>query len=428
MTAAISVSGLGKEYRLGETVTSSLRELLAAPTQWLRRRPPPESFWALEDISFEIRPGEVVGVIGRNGAGKSTLLKLMSRITSPTTGSIRLRGRLTSLLEVGTGFHPELTGRENVFLNGAIMGMRKREIARKFDEIVAFADVERFLDTPVKRYSSGMYVRLAFAVAAHLEPDILIIDEVLAVGDAQFQKKCLGKIENVAGSGRTVMFVSHNMATMAALCTRALYLSDGRLRFDGPVRGAIDMHLNALDQLGGGSLAEREDRSGDGRLRFTSFWLENGRGQTLPTALLGDTVVICLAFQAHVDLEHVYVAFDIRDQLGEAVSNCNTADVGSDFAEVKAGAGVFRCQLPRFPIRAGRYHGNVYCSTRGQVNDFLQAGIVIEVEDGDFYGTGSLRNPCRVMLDQQWSVHGKTDSQSSAARDAESAIMTGAIS
>ncbi len=405
---AISVNGLGKEYRLGETVTSSLRELLSAPATWLRRRPEPESFWALREIDFEIRPGEVVGVIGRNGAGKSTLLKLMSRITSPTTGSIRLRGRLTSLLEVGTGFHPELTGRENVFLNGAIMGMRRREIARKFDEIVAFADVERFLDTPVKRYSSGMYVRLAFAVAAHLEPDILIIDEVLAVGDAQFQKKCLGKIENVAGSGRTVMFVSHNMATMAALCTRALYLADGRLRFDGPVRGAIDMHLNTLDQLGGASLADRTDRTGDGRLRFTGYWLESAGGETLPTALLGDTVVLCLGYEAQVDLETVYVAFDIRDQLGEAVSNCNTADVGADFEEVRAGPGVFRCRLPRFPIRAGRYHGNVYCSARGQVCDFLQAGIVIDVEDGDFYGTGSLRNQCRVMLQQHWSLDRRT--------------------
>ncbi len=404
MTAAISVSGLGKEYRLGATVSGSLRELLAAPAQWFRKKPEPESFWALKDVSFDINPGEVVGVIGRNGAGKSTLLKLMSRITSPSVGSIALRGRLTSLLEVGTGFHPELTGRENIFLNGAIMGMGKREIARKFDEIVAFAEVERFLDTPVKRYSSGMYVRLAFAVAAHLEPDILIIDEVLAVGDAQFQKKCLGKIENVAGSGRTVMFVSHNMATMAALCTRALFLANGELKLDGPVRSAIDAHLQQLEQIGTAPLAERTDRTGDGRLRFTGYWLENADGEVVPTALLGDEVRVCLAYEARADLEQVFVAFDIRDQLGEAVSNLNTADVGSDFARIKAGRGVFRCALSKFPIRAGRYHGNIYASARGHVCDFLQAGIVIDVEDGDFYGTGSLRNPCRVMLQQRWSA------------------------
>jgi len=403
MKPAISVSGLGKEYQLGATVTGSLRDVLSAPANWLRKRPKAESFWALKDINFEVQPGEVVGVIGRNGAGKSTLLKIMSRITSPSTGSIELRGRLTSLLEVGTGFHPELTGRENVYLNGAIMGMRKREIARKFDEIVAFAEVDRFLDTPVKRYSSGMYVRLAFAVAAHLEPDILIIDEVLAVGDAQFQKKCLGKIENVAGSGRAVMFVSHNMATMSALCTRALHLAHGKLMVDGSVRNAVDAHLQDLEQLGSAPLVDRSDRSGDGRLRFTGYWLENDTGDVVPNALLGDEVSVCLSYTASSSLEQVYVAFDIRDSLGEAVTNLNTADVGSDFIRVPAGEGVFRCKLTHFPIRAGRYHGNIYCSSRGHICDFLQAGLFIDVEDGDFYGTGSLRNPCRVMLDQQWS-------------------------
>lgn len=403
MTTAISVRGLGKQYRLGETLSGRLRDVLSEPRTWFKRKPVRESFWALQDLDFDIKPGEVVGVIGRNGAGKSTLLKIMSRITAPTTGSIALRGRLTSLLEVGTGFHPELTGRENIYLNGAIMGMRKHEIARKFDEIVAFAEVERFLDTPVKRYSSGMYVRLAFAVAAHLEPDILVIDEVLAVGDAQFQKKCLGKIENVAGSGRTVLFVSHNMATMAALCSRALYLAHGRLQLDGPVRAGIDAHLQQLEQIVATPLADRADRSGDGRIRFTGVWLEGPGGGIAPSALLGDTVTVCLAYEAIADLEEVYVAFDIRDHFGEALSNLNTADVGADFARVARGGGVFRCTLPRFPIRAGRYHGNIYCSARGQVCDFLQAGFVFDVEDGDFYGSGSLKNPCRVMLEQRWS-------------------------
>jgi lipopolysaccharide transport system ATP-binding protein len=202
-----------------------------------------EEFWALQEVSFEIQQGEVVGIIGRNGAGKSTLLKILSRITEPTRGRICLRGRVASLLEVGTGFHQELTGRENIFLNGAILGMSRAEIQRKFDEIVAFSEVEKFLDTPVKRYSSGMYVRLAFAVAAHLEPEILIVDEVLAVGDAQFQKKCLGKMEQVARGGRTVLFVSHNMAAVQALCTRAIYLREGRLKEIGPVTPVTQRYL-----------------------------------------------------------------------------------------------------------------------------------------------------------------------------------------
>lgn len=237
----IAVEELGKKYTLshlgGGPSYKTLRETVAAGARALfdrresnnpdgnsRRR---EEFWALKDLSFEIRQGEVVGVIGRNGAGKSTLLKLLSRITEPTAGRIRLRGRVACLLEVGTGFHPELTGRENIFLNGAILGMQKHEIHRKFDEIVAFAEIEQFLDTPVKRYSSGMYVRLAFAVAAHLEPEILIIDEVLAVGDAAFQKKCLGKMSDVARAGRTILFVSHNMAAMRALTQRSIYLKGG---------------------------------------------------------------------------------------------------------------------------------------------------------------------------------------------------------
>lgn len=248
---AIEVSGLGKRYVIEhESRHDTLRDTLhhAARKIWRRARWGTgferEDFWALRDVSFSVQPGEVVGVIGRNGAGKSTLLKILSRITEPTTGRITLRGRVASLLEVGTGFHPDLTGRENIYLNGAILGMHRAEIRRKFDEIVAFAEVERFLDTPVKRYSSGMYVRLAFSVAAHLEPEILIVDEVLAVGDAQFQKKCLGKMQDVArGEGRTVLFVSHNLATIQALCSRGLYLDRGSLAHDGPARDAVARYL-----------------------------------------------------------------------------------------------------------------------------------------------------------------------------------------
>ncbi len=247
---AITAEGLGKLYRLGSrqryrTLRDSLADTLTAPFRRSRKdsNGNAESFWALKDVSFEVKRGEVVGIIGRNGAGKSTLLKILSRITMPTEGEARIHGRIASLLEVGTGFHPELTGRENIYLNGAILGMKKAEIQRKFDEIVAFAEIDRFIDTPVKHYSSGMYVRLAFAVAAHLEPEILVVDEVLAVGDAQFQKKCLGKMSSVAQQGRTVIFVSHNMAALSQLTQRCILLTAGRRDFEGSTHAAIERYL-----------------------------------------------------------------------------------------------------------------------------------------------------------------------------------------
>ncbi len=255
--AIITTDRLGKRYILGEHLAKSppmlrdvvarrLREMRGLLTGARREKPRGEEFWALKDVSFDVKPGEVVGLIGRNGAGKSTLLKVLSRIVEPTTGMARLRGRVASLLEVGTGFHQELTGRENIYMNGTILGMRKAEIDRKFDAIVAFSEIEEFLDTPVKRYSSGMYVRLAFAVAAHLEPEILIVDEVLAVGDAAFQKKCLGKMQDVAsGDGRTILFVSHNMGAMAQLCDRGILLEHGQITADGSVREAIEKYLQA---------------------------------------------------------------------------------------------------------------------------------------------------------------------------------------
>jgi lipopolysaccharide transport system ATP-binding protein len=248
MTAIVDVEGVSKNYRLGATGGyASLRDVFGQLLRSPLRRRRDESFWALNDVSFSITRGEAVGIIGRNGAGKSTLLKILSRITAPTKGEVRLRGRIAALLEVGTGFHPELTGRENIFLNGAIMGMSAPEIRRKFDEIVAFAEVDKFLDTPVKRYSSGMYVRLAFAVAAHLQPEILVVDEVLAVGDAAFQKKCLGKMQDVASGGRTVLFVSHNMAAITRLCSRAILLKDGRVASDGRVDRVVTEYLRGGD-------------------------------------------------------------------------------------------------------------------------------------------------------------------------------------
>lgn len=253
MTFALSVKNISKQYTLGSEFDhgQSFRELLlgmlTTPFKKFKRLSgtdqTSEKFWALSGVSFDVKPGEIVGIIGRNGAGKSTLLKVLSRITPPTKGHIEFQGRLASLLEVGTGFHPELTGRENIFLNGAILGMSRKQIENKLDDIVAFAEVEKFLDTPVKRYSSGMYVRLAFSVAAHLDPDILVIDEVLAVGDQLFQNKCLGKLKDTAGDGRTVLFVSHNMTVVKSLCTRIIYIQDGEVAFDGAPDQAIAAYL-----------------------------------------------------------------------------------------------------------------------------------------------------------------------------------------
>src|SRR5450432_1414451 len=294
MTTAISIDKLSKRYWIRSSSSyryQSLRDDLArlamspvrAVGRLLSRGPQAsavtEEFWALKDVSLEIEQGSVVGIIGRNGAGKSTLLKILSRITEPTRGRIEIEGRVASLLEVGTGFHPELTGRENLFLNGAILGMSRAEIRKKFDEIVAFAEVEKFLDTPVKRYSSGMYVRLAFAVAAHMEPEILVVDEVLAVGDHQFQEKCMGKMRDVGRSGRTILFVSHNMTAIQNLCSRAVMLKDGKVLVDGSVEDCLANYLSTYDR--NGSNKDRMvggRRTGDGRLQFTDFWVEDDQG------------------------------------------------------------------------------------------------------------------------------------------------------
>jgi lipopolysaccharide transport system ATP-binding protein len=305
--AAIRVEGLGKSYRIGhleraDTLRDAVQNFVTAPRTRLRKffaaPTEQETIWALRDVSFELEHGQVLGIVGRNGAGKSTLLKILSRITDPTEGYADVWGRLASLLEIGTGFHQDLTGRDNVYLNGAILGMRRAEISSKFDQIVEFAGVEKFIDTPVKRYSSGMYMRLAFAVAAHLDPDILVVDEVLSVGDAEFQAKSLGKMREVSGQGRTVLFVSHNMSAIRTLCDRAILLKEGRVAADGAVEGVVTQYLaEAVKAAESGDIAEETTRIGTGDARLVRVELNDREGRPLKHAFLGQPVTVVLTAQ-----------------------------------------------------------------------------------------------------------------------------------
>jgi lipopolysaccharide transport system ATP-binding protein len=343
----ISVKNLGKLYRLGKrerytTFTETFFRALAAPLRRLQQigKPvsPEETFWALRDVSFDVRPGEVLGIVGRNGAGKSTLLKLLSRITEPTEGRMEIHGRLGSLLEVGTGFHPELTGRENIFLNGTILGMKRQEIARKFDEIVAFSEIEKFLDMPVKRYSSGMYVRLAFAVAAHLEPEILVVDEILAVGDVDFQKKCLGKMSEVSGAGRTILFVSHNMPAVKNLCTRAILLDKGRIVSEGDVENTIAAYLNVNSPIQeDGLIPETAPRTGTGDALLRRVSLIDETGQPFNQVLLGQTFHVVVVYEIKQPIEDAVIEIGISTLNGLRVATVQNVDGDKGSMKLKPG-------------------------------------------------------------------------------------------
>ncbi|MFN3683194.1 MAG: ABC transporter ATP-binding protein [Fimbriimonadaceae bacterium] len=352
---AISVRGLVKEYRIAHNQERHLRVTDAAwsALKALVRRPTYETFRALDDVSFDVRKGDVVGIIGRNGAGKSTLLKVLSRITEPTQGEIRLYGRVGSLLEVGTGFHPELTGRENIYLNGAILGMRKREIDRQFDAIVDFAEVQKFLDTPVKRYSSGMYVRLAFAVAAHLNPEILIVDEVLAVGDAQFQQKCLGKMQDVSRQeGRTVLFVSHNMGVVGALCSRAVVLCDGAIAFDGSVVEGVEEYTKSLF---GGPLRRTLPSSHD--VLLESLSVQNQETDTCLVPFLSPLDLTC-AFRSQGPTPPIIPCFRWRDAKDRVISEVWGPEEGIDFRSYQ-GLFSFHLKVDSFNLLPGTYYLDV---------------------------------------------------------------------
>ncbi|WP_447980390.1 ABC transporter ATP-binding protein [Candidatus Nitrospira bockiana] len=390
---AIRVENLSKQYRVGirRRRYDSLREQVAdaVATLFTRKGQSQEgrTIWALKDVSLEIRHGDVLGLIGANGAGKSTLLKILSRITDPTSGRAEVYGRVGSLLEVGTGFHPELTGRENVYLSGAILGMKRREIERKFDEIVAFAEIERFIDTPVKRYSSGMYVRLAFAVAAHLEPEILIVDEVLAVGDAAFQKKCLGKMEDVAHTGRTVLFVSHNMSSLIQLCPRSILLEKGRVSAIGETKALAERYFALLftpdktDQL----LTERHkpDRA---RLRFTGVRLRSPAGIPITAPIAGEPVEIVLGYESFERLAHVRFMLTIYNHRMIPVTHCHVASSGRSFT-IPPGKGEVICRIPRLPLPIGSYKIGIAAEDDGGELDHVPSAYFFNVEASNFFQT-----------------------------------------
>lgn len=404
---AIEIRGLSKAYRLGmENAATTFREAIVNSVSRAGAEPDPTLLWALHDVSLDITRGETVGIIGRNGAGKSTLLKLISRITWPTEGEIRLYGRIGSLLEVGTGFHPELTGRENIFLNGTILGMRRHEIRRRFDEIVAFAEIERFLDTPVKRYSSGMYIRLAFAVAAHLDPEILVVDEVLAVGDSAFQRKCLGKMGEVAREqGRAVLFVSHNMVAITALCSRAVLLEGGRLTQDGAAPAVVQRYLNSLEQVATVPVADRRDRRGTGALRFETVAVRNASvGGGLVRS--GDDVVFEIGYRSDRDsLRNVHVDLVIHGPFDEQLAQLsNTAQRGV-FERIPQ-RGTFRCRVPRFPFEAGAYRLTLYSEVDGDVADWVIHATTLEVEPGDYFGTGrtNFEGQGHFLVPHEWTA------------------------
>jgi lipopolysaccharide transport system ATP-binding protein len=420
----IRAEGLGKKYVIGHAAERepnvTLRDVLARGAHNLWRKAAGmardhaivagdtvEEFWALKDVSFEVKRGEVLGIIGRNGAGKSTLLKILSRITEPSEGQVTIDGRIASLLEVGTGFHPELTGRENVYLNGAILGMTHAEIRRKFDEIVAFAEIDKFLDTPVKRYSSGMYVRLGFAVAAHLEPEILIVDEVLAVGDVEFQQKCLGKMGDVARESRTVLFVSHNIGAIQALCQTCILMQNGRSTAIGLTSDIVARYLaKYTEKLVTDGDLRNLDRRGDGNVRFRHIRFFDRNGRSVINPRTGEELNIALEFEGcRSERRPARLSVDFYDALNVPMFLCASEASHKEAFQIGAGDRTV-CRIPRLPLSAGRYKIELFLEQDGIIEDWLLDHVPVEVVDGSFFGTA--RNLPQgweaktVLVDHEW--------------------------
>lgn len=408
----IEVRNLGKKYIINHQQKeqyTALRDVITNKVKSIGKKKietgAQEEFWALKDVSFDIKQGDKVGIIGRNGAGKSTLLKLMSRITEPTTGSIKIKGRVASLLEVGTGFHPELTGRENIFLNGAILGMGKQEIKKKFDEIVEFAEVEKFLDTPVKRYSSGMYVRLAFSVAAHLEPEILIVDEVLAVGDAQFQKKCLGKMGDVSKEGRTVLFVSHNMGAIQQLCDKGILLDKGQIHGGiTNIGDAVSCYLENKKNVG--LLIERTDRKGDSRVIINKISIFQTNSNNYEAITSGQAISIQLHYENKTGhrLNDIEVVAGIYDSSGRVISFFENKVVNT-ILNAECPRGIWECSIKRNILIPGNYYINYHIRDQFGLMDWVQNAVTFQVYEGDFFSTGrsTYTQLGGVFVEQLWT-------------------------
>jgi len=424
MSLAVKVENVSKRYRLGVINRDMLYKDLQSSWAKFRGKPDPnapvglvhasriehgDEFWALRNINLEVEEGEMLGVIGRNGAGKSTLLKILSQITAPTEGKVKIHGRIASLLEVGTGFHPELTGRENVYLNGAILGMTRAEVTHKFDEIVSFAEIEAFVDTPVKRYSSGMYVRLAFAVAAHLEPEILIVDEVLAVGDAAFQQKCIGKMGEVNTQGKTVIFVSHNMATLSSLCNTGVVLSDGRVAgVKCSVDEAVDGYVSEASAVAQKQISLRTDRKGEGKIRLTGLSILAGDRAERELYISGEPLTFRIRYECKpgISLQGVEFGITVYHSRRGWVTHLSNTLVNSPYRDIQE-EGFVECHLEKLSLSEGVYFLNAIIKQQNTVQDWIQEAKVLHVLDGDYFGTGRSIPKMRggVLLDQEWSLN-----------------------
>lgn len=423
----LKAKNISKQYRLGLVGTGTISHDLNRWWYKIRGKNDPylrvgesndrstkgnsDYVWALQDINFEVERGEVLGIIGKNGAGKSTLLKILSKVTSPTTGKIKTRGRIASLLEVGTGFHGEMTGRENIYLNGAILGMTKNEITSKIDEIIEFSGCQRYIDTPVKRYSSGMTVRLAFAVAAFLEPEILVVDEVLAVGDAEFQAKAIGKMQDISrGDGRTVLFVSHNMASVKKLCTKGVVLENGKIVFSGDSNSAVNYYLNSNYELTEVSLLNRKERKGNFKLKVENIFIENGEGKKVNEVLTGESYKLIFEYTKFntIDEKQFTIVLQFKNENDEIVNSIATDELGTSFARIYD-KGRIEIVIPKLQFREGNYFMNymiserVSLSTPHKVIDYLADAFLMKVNKGDYWKTGVL-NRAKGFI-QEASIH-----------------------
>ncbi len=413
MANAVLIENVSKQFRLGKTEKyGTLRDSLVAGAKqlFLRKGRKQNILWALNDISLEIKVGEVVGLIGRNGAGKSTLLKVLSKISYPTSGRVTVNGRVASLLEVGTGFHEELTGRENIYLNGSILGMAKKEVDAKFDAIVDFAAVERFIDTPIKRYSSGMRLRLGFAVAAHLDPEVLLVDEVLAVGDAGFQKKCLDTMEDLRSGGRTVIFVSHNMAAVENLCTRCVWIDGGRVKEDGDPRTVIQSYMTTFGDVheAAADLSTFMPRHGSGEARYTRIELLNKEGQSQSVTCSGESLVVRLHYDAKQALPHPDFVFRLHSEMGTLITETGTWHHGIDIPEIPRGTGYVDLEIDNLNLLPASYYISISLNGIGQiVYDAVEHCVRLQIEGStNIYRTSKVINSRYglVYFPQRWDL------------------------